>query len=76
MNTTNLAIDLLSSLHTRSLAKKIRMDLNLSKKEIAKLAKVSVKSVDLLENDEPLRLDCKLKILAALYREKLNAEPF
>lgn len=55
-----------------SWAKNLRIYLELSQKEVAKLAKVSLKSVDLFENNEPLPLDDKRKILRELYAEKVN----
>ena len=48
-------------------AKNLRNYLELSPKELAKIAKVSPKSIELLEHDEPLRLDDKRRIMAALY---------
>jgi transcriptional regulator with XRE-family HTH domain len=72
MKTKNMSISLLYGLPTTlgSWARNLRMDLELSRKEIAGLAKVSTKSVDLLENNEPLILDNKRRILAALYLQK------
>jgi transcriptional regulator with XRE-family HTH domain len=53
-------------------ARSLRTHLELSQKEIAKLAKVPLKSVDLLENNEPLPLEEKRKILKELYSIKIN----
>jgi DNA-binding XRE family transcriptional regulator len=53
-------------------AKSLRTDLELSQKDIAKLASVPLKSVDLLENNEPLPLNEKRKILKELYSKKVN----
>jgi transcriptional regulator with XRE-family HTH domain len=53
-------------------AKSLRTHLELSQKEIAKLAGVPLKSVDLLENNEPLPLEEKRKILRELYLIKTN----
>jgi transcriptional regulator with XRE-family HTH domain len=53
-------------------ARSLRTHLELSQKEIAKLARVPLKSVDLLENNEPLPLDEKRKILKELYAIKIN----
>ena len=52
------------------LARNIRMQLGLDQKGLAKIAHVSRKAVDLLENNEPLKLGDKRKILAHLYAEK------
>ena len=51
-------------------ARNLRIHLELSQKELAKLAKVSPKAVDLLEHNEPLPLEEKRRILAQLYAEK------
>ena len=51
-------------------ARSLRMYLELSQKKLAKIAKVSPKAVDLLENNQPLRLEEKQKILTQLYAEK------
>ena len=51
-------------------AKSLRIYLELSPKELAKLAKVSPKSVELFERGEPLQLDDKRRIMAALYLRK------
>ena len=51
-------------------ARSLRTHLELSQKELAKLAKVSRKAVDLLENNQPLPLEEKQKILTQLYAEK------
>lgn len=51
-------------------ARSLRTHLELSQKELAKLAKVSPKAVDLLENNQPLPLEEKRKILTQLYAEK------
>jgi len=48
----------------------LRTHLELSQKELAKLAKVSTKAVDLLEKGQALPLEEKRKILAQLYAEK------
>jgi len=53
-------------------ARSLRTHLELSQKEIAKLAKVPLKSVNLLENNEPLPLEEKRKILKELYSIKIN----
>lgn len=52
------------------LAKTLRIQLNLKQKELAKMAKVSKRSVQLFENNEPLVLAEKRKILSQLYAEK------
>ena len=48
----------------------LRRHLELSQKWLAKLAKVSSKAVDLLENNQPLPPDDKRKILSHLYAKK------
>ena len=48
----------------------LRRHLELSQKELAKLAKVTTKTVDLLENNQPLPLDDKREILSQLYAKK------
>lgn len=51
-------------------AKSLRTYLELSPKELAKLANVSKKAVDLLEQNQPLQRDDKRKIIAELYKIK------
>ena len=51
-------------------ARNLRMHLELTQKELAKLAQVSSKAVDMLENNQPLPLEEKQKILTQLYAEK------
>ena len=46
------------------------MHLELTQKELAKLARVSSKAVDMFENNQPLPLEEKQKILTKLYAEK------
>ncbi len=53
-------------------AKSLRTYLELSPKELAKIARVSTKAVDLLERNQPLQPDDKLKIMAALYKRKAS----
>lgn len=53
-------------------ARSLRVYLGLSPKELAKLAKVSPKAVDLLECNQPLQLDDKRKIMAELYKRKAS----
>ncbi len=53
-------------------AKSLRTYLELSPKEVAKLAKVSPESVELFERGDPLRLEYKQKILAVLYMRKAS----
>ena len=50
----------------------LRRHLELSQKELAKLAKVSPEAVDLFENNQPLPLDDKRKILSQLYARKCS----
>lgn len=52
------------------LAKNIRTQLGLKQKELAKIAHVSRKTINMLENNEPLKLGDRQKILAHLYAEK------
>jgi len=54
------------------LARNLRIYLDLSQREVAKLAKVSPKSVDLLEHNQPLTLDEKRKIMKELYLRKAS----
>jgi DNA-binding XRE family transcriptional regulator len=51
-------------------ARNLRMHLELTQKELAKLAQVSSKAVDMFENNQPLPLEEKRKILTQLYAEK------
>lgn len=53
-------------------ARSLRTHLELSQKEIAKLARVPIKSVETLENNRPLPLEEKRKILKELYSIKAN----
>jgi len=53
-------------------ARNLRIYLELSQKELAKLAKVSPKAVDLFESNQPLPLEDKRKILTELYARKAN----
>lgn len=50
----------------------LREHLELSQKELAKLAKVSPKAVDLLEHDQPLPSDDRHKIITQLYAKKAS----
>ena len=52
------------------LARNIRKELGLDQKELAKIAHVSRKAVKMLENNEPLQLGDRQKILAHLYAVK------
>ena len=52
--------------------KSLRTHLELSQKELAKLAHVSPKAVDLFEHNQPLPLDDKRKILSQLYAQKAS----
>jgi len=54
------------------LDKKLRLHLELSQKELAKLAKVSPKAVDLLEHNQPLPSDDRRKIITQLYAKKAS----
>jgi DNA-binding XRE family transcriptional regulator len=54
------------------LARNLRIYLDLSQNEVAKLAKVSPKSVDLLEHNQPIILDDKRKIMKELYLRKAS----
>lgn len=51
-------------------ARNLRTYLDLSPRDIAKLAKVSPRTVELLERDQPVKLDDRRKIMAVLYTEK------
>ena len=51
-------------------ARNLRTYLELTQKDLAKLAKVSPKAVDLFESNQPLPLDDKRKILTQLYMRK------
>ena len=51
-------------------AKSLRTYLGISLKDLAKLANVSPKSVTLLESNQPLQLEDKIRILAQLYKRK------
>ena len=53
-------------------ARSLRTYLELSPKELAKSARVSPKAVDLLERNQPLQPDDKLKIMAELYKRKVD----
>ncbi|MFC2007056.1 hypothetical protein ACFLVB_00410 [Chloroflexota bacterium] len=53
-------------------ARNLREYLELSPKEVAKLAKVSSQAVDLLEREQPVQLDEKRRIIAALYQKKAS----
>ena len=53
-------------------ARNLRTYLELSPKELAKLAKVSTKAVDLLEHNQPLHGDDKRKIITELYKRKAS----
>ena len=53
-------------------ARNLRIYLELTQKELAKLAKVSPRAVDLLEHNQPLPLDDKRKILKELYAMKVR----
>ena len=53
-------------------AKSLRTYLELSPRELAKLANVSPKAVDLFERNEPLQLADTNKIMAELYKRKVN----
>ena len=53
-------------------ARNLRLYLGLSQKEIAKRAKVPQKSVDLLEDNLPIQLDEKRRILRELYAIKAS----
>jgi len=55
-----------------SWARNLRINLELKQNELAKLAKVTPKAVDLLENNQPLPLGDKRKILAMLYAKKAS----
>jgi transcriptional regulator with XRE-family HTH domain len=52
------------------LARNIRTQLGLDQKELARIAHVSRKSVSSFENNEPLKLLDRQKILSRLYAEK------
>lgn len=51
-------------------ARNLRMHMELTQKELAKLARVSSKAVEMLESNQPLPLEEKQKILTQLYAEK------
>ena len=53
-------------------ARNLRIYLEIKPKELAKLADVHPKAVDLLEKNQPLPLADKRKILAALYAKKAS----
>ncbi len=52
--------------------KNLRVSQGLTQRELAGIAKVSPKAVDLLEQDQPLPLDDKRKILTELYARKMS----
>ena len=54
------------------LARNLRIYLDLSQKEVAKLAKVSPNSVDLFEHNQPVPLDDRRRILKELYMRKAS----
>lgn len=58
---------------SRLWAKNLRISLELTQKELAEIAKVPPKAVDLLEHNRPLPLDDKRKILTKLYALKKSA---
>ena len=51
-------------------ARKLRISLHLTQRELAGLVGVSVEAVDLFEHNLPLPLDNKRKILRELWAEK------
>ena len=53
-------------------ARDLRLNLELTQKELAKLAGVSAKAVDLFEHGLPLTLGEKRQILAELYTRRIN----
>ena len=52
--------------------KNLRVSQGLTQRELAGIAKVSPKAVDLLEQNQPLPLDDKRKILTELYARKIS----
>ena len=54
-------------------ARTLRTYLGLSPKELAKLAKVSPKAVDLFEHNQLIQRDDKRKIMAELYKRKASS---
>ena len=52
--------------------KYLRIAQGLTQRELASIAKVSLKAVDLLEQNQPLPLDDKRKILIELYARKIS----
>ena len=50
----------------------LRVYLELTEKELAKIAKVSTKAVYLFEHSQPMPLDDKRKILTVLYARKIG----
>ena len=53
-------------------AKRIRLTLPLTQHELATIAGVSLKEVDLFEHDLPVQVDVKLKILRELWARKVG----
>jgi transcriptional regulator with XRE-family HTH domain len=54
------------------LARNIRTQLGLDQKQLARIAHVSRKAVSSFENNEPLKLLDRQKILTRLYAEKVK----
>ena len=52
--------------------KHLRVSQGLTQRELARIAKVSPKAVDLFEQNQPLPLYDKLKILIELYARKIS----
>ncbi len=50
----------------------LRVYLELTEKELAKIARVSTKAVYLFEHNQPMPLDDKRKILTVLYARKIG----
>jgi len=53
-------------------AKRIRLTLPLTQHELATIAGVSLKEVDLFEHNLPVQVDVKLKILRELWARKVG----
>lgn len=53
-------------------AKRIRLTLPLTQHELATIAGVSLKEVDLFEHDLPVQVDVKLKILRELWARQVG----
>jgi transcriptional regulator with XRE-family HTH domain len=51
-------------------ARKMRLALHISQYELAEIARVSMQAVDLFENNLPLPLDYKRRILKELWSQK------